>query len=222
MKRLSNRALTIEAFAGRTDLLSIQQFAHRVGVPASEVLRNHQEGYFLAAVGGGKGRGKQRLYAPEQVAEYKQMLKAREPQAVSHLLDKVPYSAEDAQRAFQALREGKTLAEIVLEKGIHPDVAMAIGQAWQRLTGAIFISGETLQKISGLALTGPLPVKNEDDLFEVLRIAADDTACTACKKSARTLCKKCVAQALLQARQEERDRLQPPKPEPEATNGAVI
>lgn len=198
----------------RADLLTPSRFAERVGVTTGEILKLHQRGIFLAAVHGGKGRGKQRLYTPEQVAECRQALRgvaqpraAPAPKLFNQFAD---VTAEDAQKGFRALRAGKDLEDLVLEDGLHPDTVVALMEAWTKLCGTIFVSAEILKQISLLTLDGPLPITSEKDLLEVLTIASSENACSACKKQRRSVCKKCVAVAVLQARQEERERMPPP------------
>jgi hypothetical protein len=181
----------------------------------------HREEIFVAAVDGGRGRGKQRLYAPEQVEECRSVLAGRALPRAADLPIPTPtpvaakakaaenfakISATDAQIGFKALHEGKKLTAIVVEDGLHPDVVIALTHAWAKLTGGIFISGEMLQQISLLTLDGPLPIASEQDLYDVLVIASDDQTCTLCNKQKRALCKKCVSTALAQTRQEERER----------------
>lgn len=187
--------------------MSASQFAERVGTSESSLYRLHQRGSFVAAIGGGKGRGRQRLYAPEQVAQCKQFLKGRVSQprppgvlgsAFSHFGD---ITAEDARKGFQALRAGKKLEDLVLEEGLHPDTVVSLTHAWSRLTGSVFVSAATLAKIATLPLDGPVPIQSEEDLFEVLTIASRDTLCSVCKKHKKIACKNCVTDAVKQAHQ---------------------
>ncbi len=195
--------------AGRTDLLTVTQFAHRVGVTASEVKEMHLKGYFLAAIEGGKGRGKMRLYAPEQVEMYREMKKVK-VQEGEIPGTAVAFSGLQAQAGFMSLREGKRLEDIVLEHGFHPDVVVGISRAWARLKNSVFLSAETLDAIAQLPIDGPIPITKEKDVYEVLKLAAESSTCLTCRKGQRTTCRKCVgqiaSQACIQVRQEERER----------------
>jgi hypothetical protein len=213
-----------EALMGRTDLLSQERFAEHVGVSAHEIYTLHQQGYFKAACAGGKGRGKQRLYTPEQVVLCRQFLKGRSgPSSRVPAPRGMPFShfgditAEDARKGFQALRAGKKLEDLVLDEGLHPDTVVSLTLAWSKLSGALFVSRETLDKISLLTLDGPLPIVTEADLLEVLTIASDDNLCTTCRKQKRSTCKKCLANAVFQGRQEEREKATRP-----VSNGANL
>jgi hypothetical protein len=211
------------ALRGRTDLLSGTQFAARVGVSANEVSKLHRDGVFLAAIDGARGRGKQRLYTPEQIDDCRLVLKGRaQPRALPLMANPfnqfADISAEDAQVGFRALHAKKALTDIVLEDGIHPDVVMALTHAWAKLTGGIFVPGEMLEKISLLTLNGPLPIRSDQDLYEVLVIAAEDQACMICNKQKSAICKKCVSTTLSQMRQEERERIAPSTASPQESS----
>lgn len=201
-------------------LLTPNQFAHRVDSTVSELKRYHREGRFLAFQPGGDGRGKRRLYAPRQIEEFFQMfsrvvvkktdeevlrkqIQISETQRLHH----VPFTAEQSRIAFIAFDEGHSATYLVTQRDFHPDVARATFVAWSEMSERLVVRKEIVELINRLPLTGPIPMRSDSDLLEVLTIASSENACGACKKRPRCFCKMCVASVIKEARREEQERL---------------
>lgn len=203
-------------------LLTPVQFAFRVDTTVKDLLRLHTQGTFLAFEPGGIGRGKQRMYRESQVADFlrifgrrstvdvsneEELLKLQERQSHVARLHLIPFTGPQARTGFLALKEGKTFTDLVLEHGFHPDVARSIALSWAEMNESIFLSKATLDEIAKMSLDGPLPIKTEKDVLEVLTLASNEAQCRSCKKNQRAICcKRCVVQAIFEARQEEREK----------------
>jgi hypothetical protein len=209
-------------------LLTPHQFAFRVESTVKDLMRLHAQGTFAAFVPGGIGRGKQRLYREEQISDFlrlfgrrssldvkneEELLKLQETQSHVARLHLVPFTGDQAKTGFLALGAGKNFTDLVIEHGFHPDIARSIALSWSEMNENIVLSKSSLDAITLLPLDGPMPPKTEADVLAILKLAADEAQCRSCKRGLRAVCcKRCVLQALFEARQEEREKVQPPQP----------
>lgn len=97
---------------------------------------------------------------------------------------------------YRVFAEGRGNAACVAEFGIHPTTVQAIHASWAQIDAALYITAAALAKIQTLTLDGPLPIETEDDLIEVLTIAArgnEPKLCALCSKGERSVCRRCAA-----------------------------
>lgn len=228
---MTRRRITRKAANG---MLTPPQFALRVDSSVRELHRLHSDGMFIAKEGGGVGRGKQRLYGEEQVAEFLRAYTSSDVAAAEQIvlttqkkketvsrLHSVPFTGEQARIGFLAFDAGKNIRHLVVEEGFHPDTAGAIATSWAEVTDGFLVSKATLDTIHRFPLSGPVPIRNENDLIEVLRLSAEENSCTSCRKNIRHFCKSCVSKAIFETRMQEREKARPSELiEPaEASNG---
>ena len=107
------------------------------------------------------------------------------------------YSAEDGVRVFELLRDGKTLAEIILATRIHPMVVKSIRVDYDDITGSIHLPQDVVARMNALGnagkLPGAFPLRDANDVFAIVDLCAIDRTCSTCEANAAlTSCEDCL------------------------------
>ena len=88
----------------------------------------------------------------------------------------VLFTAGQARDCFEHFKAGGSLRDAVIGLALHPNTVQAVWDAYLKLDqeGAVYGSRRVLKKIGALALDGPALAKSEDDLLEIMRLAASN------------------------------------------------
>lgn len=183
--------------------LTRAEFAHAVGISERQLQRLEAIGSWTPSVpnpGGGKGH--RTLYAIEQVEQFK---KARRGLALPEPSIYRVFTAAEAKAGFEQLRLGSSVEDMVMCLEMHPDTACAIRDRWQQVRAeanhGIFVSPATIAAIEELPVSNPRP-KNEAELLAILREAAGENVCRACKERSPHICEPCSTAREAKARKE--------------------
>jgi hypothetical protein len=102
------------------------------------------------------------------------------------------YTGTTAQIIFMLLREGKSIADIVIEKGIHPDVVHATANKYAELSGGLFLSSDEKKLLEEFMLA-PVQMKTGAEIVTLAKKnAAARITCTQCFAHAAGYCESCV------------------------------
>lgn len=108
------------------------------------------------------------------------------------------YTREQAIAVITRIKQGARLDDILLEVKIHPRMLRGIMKEYENLSSAVIIEKAMLDQINELPLEGTFPIKNALGLYEVLRLAADESKCKQCRKrSASQMCSQCERRRVL-------------------------
>jgi hypothetical protein len=102
------------------------------------------------------------------------------------------YTKEDAAKVFRELERGVSLARIVQDQDVHPETAMAIEEAYARVTGAVLLSKGMLERIGKLPLRGQWPPQNEKQFEAIIEASFNPSRCARCKERPARLCGTCA------------------------------
>ncbi len=108
--------------------------------------------------------------------------------------DPLMYSKEEGVAAFKALHEGKGAVDLVIELGIHPQVANRICFDYASARNMIWIPAPIVEKINGIpGLPGTFPLKSGSDVYESFVACADLRRCASCaQRHASPECSTCI------------------------------
>ena len=146
------------------------------------------------------------MYHMSQVEEFRKAVIPAKPHQLRH---GSLYTAEQAQKAFMALDQGKSPRQIVTELGLHPFVLDAIRFAYATLEQGIALSATELQSLKELEHID-LPsegIKKGSELLALLlqadaRLGAleserfEAVRCSSCKRKRSSYCKGCVQETI--------------------------
>jgi len=124
------------------------------------------------------------------------------------------YTREQALAVITRIKQGARIDDILLEVRLHPRMMRGILKEYENLSSAVIIEKTMLDQINELPLEGVFPIKDALGLYEVLRLAADESKCKQCRKrSASQMCSHCERKKVLK-------NLSIREPRPVKTNGA--
>lgn len=172
----------------KDSLLTRGALAKALGVSIQEVQRRLRVGSLVPHT----HRGTEPVFTYAQYEEQRMLSRKRMNQAAPSTAAAVEYSGEDASVVFKALREGKTLDDIVIEASVHPLVVRAAAEAFAQLRGGLFVSAACMSELEKMPIDGEFPVQGDVQLIEMLRGALIDTACSECRKRKRKVCLACA------------------------------
>ena len=161
--------------------------AKAMGVSLQEVQRRMRVGTLVAHT----HRGGEPLFTYNQLEEQRMLSRKKVSQANPGTVT-IEYTGDDASVVFKALREGKTLDDIVVDHSVHPLVVKAAAEAFAQLRGGFFVSSESSRDLEKLPIDGEFPVQTGTQLVEMLRGALTDVACSECQKKTRKVCLACA------------------------------
>jgi hypothetical protein len=132
------------------------------------------------------------LYA---VLDYQEKMSRPVPQTPAADMN---FTAEQSAVIIRALVSGKTMDDLMID-GFHPRIIRGVMRERENLTGCIYLLKETVDQINQLDLEGNFPVTNAKELFNVLKIAAEERKCRRCKRRTKSqMCSKCERRLVLQ------------------------
>jgi hypothetical protein len=105
------------------------------------------------------------------------------------------YSAQHAAVVFYEMNQGKALVEIVIEKEIHPEAALAIADAYARVKGSLLLTREQLTGLGRLPIRGVWPPTCGKDLEEAMLNLIEGAKCSRCKTRPARVCGPCMTGA---------------------------
>lgn len=109
------------------------------------------------------------------------------------------YTVSVSKSIFEALRSGKTLAEVSrIHANIHPRDLMIIFKDFLRVENAVIVSAGMMRKINGLDLDCAMPIKTEQGLYEALNAAVKDR-CRSCSRGKSSYCDRCIRKRVLKS-----------------------
>lgn len=103
----------------------------------------------------------------------------------------LPFSGEQAAQVFDALEEGLTEVEVVVQRKIHPRIVSEAAIEYRRLKGEIILTRDRIKTINALPLDGSFPITTADEVVDLLRSCAVEMSCGQCRKRARVICEPC-------------------------------
>lgn len=106
----------------------------------------------------------------------------------------VQYTTSEAVLVFGMFKKGMPLEDVILETHIHPTVVTMIRRDYEEMTGTLFVSRSTLERINALPLDCPLPLKTQDDLYTAMGSLASSVICGRCKTKPKRYCSGCVSE----------------------------
>lgn len=169
-----------------TTLMTRGQLALKLGVSYQEIARRLRVGSLKPHM----KRGKEPLFHSGQLEEQRMLSRKRTAEPGKEI--PIDYTGKDASTVFKALREGKTLDEIVIEYGVHPLIVKAASDAFAQLRGGFFVSSDSARALERLPIDGEFPVQTGEQLIELLRAALEEAACEECQKKTRKVCLACA------------------------------
>lgn len=135
------------------------------------------------------------VFSQEKCREYKE--KGSNPEAVRKKSGPVPKTtAEGATAAavFEALKDGMTPIDIVIQLHVPPEIVSRLTREYNRIQGIILLDGEQLSEIRHLpGSLGISACTTSAELLSFLRDSFGETACSVCHKRPRLLCQVCRA-----------------------------
>lgn len=167
-------------------LLTRGQMAQRLGVSIQEVQRRLRVGTLKPYM----KRGKEPLFHTGQLEEQRMLSRRRTAEPGKEPV--VDFTGKDASTVFKALRDGKTLDDIVVDYAVHPLIVKAAAEAFAQLRGCLFVSSDRLRDLEKLPIDGEWPVQTDTQLVKMLREALTEAACSECKKRTRKVCLACA------------------------------
>ena len=108
----------------------------------------------------------------------------------------VQYTTSEAVLVFGLFRQGMALEDIILETHIHPTVVTMIKRDYEDMTGTLFVSKATLDKVNSLPLDCPLPIKTQEDIYTAMSSIASSIICGRCKVKPKRYCHGCVSEII--------------------------
>lgn len=167
-------------------LLTRGQLAQKLGVSFQEVNRRLRVGSLKPHM----KRGKEPLFHVGQLEEQRMLSRKRSAEPGKEV--QIDYTGKDASTVFKALRDGKTLDEIVVEHAVHPLIVKAASDAFAQLRGGFFVSSDSARALEKLPIDGEFPVQTGEQLIEMLSTALEEAACEECQKKTRKVCLACA------------------------------
>jgi hypothetical protein len=108
------------------------------------------------------------------------------------------YTAEQSLAVFKLMKEGLSLADILIETGLHPRALRGVVREYELMSNTIIVMKETLDRMNELSLNGTFPLKNGEMIYDVMKIASQDQKCRSCKRRPRSeRCSGCERQRVL-------------------------
>jgi hypothetical protein len=102
------------------------------------------------------------------------------------------YDGETARRVFRMLDDGKLIADVVIELGLHPSVAREIAREWSDLRGGLILGAEVLARLSAMpCISFGDEVRTEAEFVEALESVSVER-CEVCEHNAAQVCLSCV------------------------------
>lgn len=113
---------------------------------------------------------------------------------------KLPYTAIDARKVIRMLKHGRRHDDIFLETNVHPETILVIARAYERMIGAVYVTGDQMQLINELPLEGvELPIRSAKQILDAFRALADASkSCNVCgEEPPLGACLKCSRRRVL-------------------------
>lgn len=121
----------------------------------------------------------------------------------------LPYTAIDARKVIRLLKHGRRHDEIFLETNVHPETILIIARAYERMIGAVYVTGEQMEAINALPLEGvELPIRSAKQILDAFRALADASKnCNVCgEEPPLGACLKCSRRRVMASIAKQADR----------------
>lgn len=136
------------------------------------------------------------LYSEEILEQLLKIPIKRDIKLTSLTNSKAAYTNEEAQSVYKLLEENKSLNKIVTELNIHPIVLSAIVKDYESLSTGLVVTKEALERIYQLPINAVFPIKNSEDLYNILENLSKEKKCGKCNQRPRGVCLPCAKEYL--------------------------
>jgi hypothetical protein len=110
---------------------------------------------------------------------------------------KVVYTNKESSAVLKLLMANKSLPEIAVETNVTLDTVLQIQKDYFSVTNQMVISKEILDKINELPVDGVFPLKDENELYNLLVELTKEPKCNKCGLKPKGLCTACARESIM-------------------------
>jgi hypothetical protein len=113
----------------------------------------------------------------------------------------VKFSPDECQQVFKMIASGMSMAQIVIETGLHSQVVKSIRRDYDYFAEMIVIPKDIIAQMNKIRLPGNFPLTSATDILELLQAAEQTRTCPeCCIAPSANRCTSCITRSMNRAR----------------------